>query len=132
MATFALVSSGMPAISAAGPAYLMFRASAGFAASWERATKEADSALILSPDYGLLYADEVVGPGDGGLGDERWQENADAWLGRIERELLTLRWLEAQHRWLLLGDGAWLAPVATYLRENGQEVLPPSADATSR
>ena len=123
MATFALVGCAQPAMSAAGPAYLMCRATEGFAASWERATQEADTSLILSPEHGLIYPDEEMRPGDVGLGDERWQDNPQAWLTRIERELLTLRWMEVQHRWLLLGEGAWLAPVAAYLRENGQEVL---------
>ena len=129
MATFALVGCAQPALSAAGPAYLLCRASDGFTAAWERATQEADAALILSPEYGLLYPDEEMRPGEVGLGDERWQENREAWLTRIQRELLTLRWMEAQHRWLLLGEGDWLAPVANYLRENGQEVLPPAAVA---
>ncbi|GEM_PF-2873951 len=127
MATFALVGCAQPAMSVAGPAYLMCRATNGFAASWERAIREADTALIISPEHGLLHPDEEMRPGDVGLGDERWQANPEAWLIRIQRELLTLRWMEAQHRWLLLGDGDWLAPVANYLRENGQEVLPPAA-----
>ncbi len=104
MATFALVGCAQPALSAAGPAYLLCRASDGFTAAWERATQEADAALILSPEYGLLYPDEEMRPGEVGLGDERWQENREAWLTRIQRELLTLRWMEAQHRWLLLGE----------------------------
>jgi hypothetical protein len=119
-------------MAAAGPAHLMCRANAGFAESWDRATREADAALILNPEYGLLYPDEVLRPGDVGLGDEAWQENPEAWLTRIQRELLTLRWLELKHRWLLLGDGEWLVPVATFLKESGQEVLPMASVSPAR
>ena len=73
MATFALVGCTLPALTAAGPAYLMCRASDGFAASWERAIHEADAALILNPEFGLLYPDEMLHPGEVGLGDEGWQ-----------------------------------------------------------
>jgi hypothetical protein len=128
MATFALVGCAKPDITAAGPAYLMCRGHNGFAAIWERATQEADAALILSPEYGLVYPEEVLRPGDVGLGDERWQQNPDAWLTRIQRELLTLRWMDAPHRWLLLGDGDWLVSVANFLRDSGQEVVPSSTE----
>jgi hypothetical protein len=128
LATFALVGCAQRDTTAAGPAYLMCRAQSDFATSWERATQEADVALILSPEYGLVHPEEVVRPGDGGLGDERWQENPEAWLARIQRELLTLRWMDAPHRWLLLGEGDWLRSVADYLRESGQEVVPSSPE----
>ena len=127
MATFALVGCSEPSPFASGPAALMCRASEGFADAWERAGREADDALILSPDYGLLHPDETLRPGDGGLGDERWRTAPDAWVARVGRELTTLRWLELRHRWLVLADGLWADRVAQYLEAQGQEVLRSSA-----
>lgn len=127
MATFALVGCAQAAQSAEGPAYLVCRASAGFAAAWERASQEADVSLILTPEYGLVHPDEILHPNDAGLGDERWQQDPAAWLVRIQRELSTLRWLEAQHRWLVLATGEWADRLVQFLRENGQDVQPQPA-----
>lgn len=129
MATFALVGCTQPSLPSSGPAYLMCRANDGFAAAWERATGEADNALILSPEYGLIHPDEVLEPGDAGLGEERWGEDPARWEARVQRELQSLRWLEEQHRWLLLAEGDWADRVAGMLEASGQRVERSAAGA---
>lgn len=122
MATFALVGCDRLGLSAPGPASKVCETPLGFQGAYSKALTEADSTLLLSPDYGLIHPDEVLSPSDGALGDERWSATPERWLQRVWQELTALRWLEAHHRWLLYAAGEWADRLAGMLQENGQTV----------